>query len=163
MKTDRLDALALLNALVTIDRGERHVCSVVRVLSVEEEDARRSHRERDRLIHERTAHINRIKGLLFAQGIRDIEPRMRRTRIDFGAMRTAEGHPLPTRLRSELEREYARLDMARRILIEISWLWLRYQPQTALAQWYNQRTRGQGLRIRRVMLVALARKLAIVL
>ncbi len=33
--------------------------------SVEEEDLRRSHRERDRLVRERTAHINRIKGLLF--------------------------------------------------------------------------------------------------
>lgn len=52
---------------------------------------------------------------------------------------------------------------ARRILIEISWLWLRYQPQTALAQWYSLRTRGQSLRIRRFMLVALARKLAVVL
>ena len=31
-----------------------------------EEDVRRSHRERGRLIHERTSHINRIKGLLFA-------------------------------------------------------------------------------------------------
>lgn len=52
---------------------------------------------------------------------------------------------------------------SRRILIEISWLWLRYQPKTALAQWYGQRTRGQGQRVRRVMLVALARKLAVVL
>jgi hypothetical protein len=39
---------------------------------VDEEDLRRSHRERDRLVRERTAHINRIKGLLFAQGIRGI-------------------------------------------------------------------------------------------
>lgn len=37
------------------------------------------------------------------------------------------------------------------------------KPQTALAQWYGQRTRGQGQRVRRVMLVALARKLAVVL
>ena len=47
-KTDRLDALALLRALIGIERGERHVCAVVRVPSVEEEDARRSHRERQR-------------------------------------------------------------------------------------------------------------------
>jgi transposase len=111
VKTDRIDVLSLLNALVAVDRGERHVCSIVRVLSVEEEDARRSHRERDRLIQERTAHINRIKGLLFAQGIREVEPRLRRARIDFGVLRTGEGHPLPPRLRAELEREYARLDM----------------------------------------------------
>lgn len=65
VKTDRIDVLALLRALIAIDRGERHVCAVVRVPSVEEEDARRSHRERQRLVRERTGHINRIKGLLF--------------------------------------------------------------------------------------------------
>jgi hypothetical protein len=37
--------------------------------------ARRSHRERQRLIRERTAHINRIKGSLFGQGIRDVDVR----------------------------------------------------------------------------------------
>ena len=52
---------------------------------------------------------------------------------------------------------------ARRILIEIAWLWLKYQPQTTLARWYTQRTQGQGARIRRIMLIALARKLAIAL
>ena len=45
--------------------------------SVEEEDLRRCHRERDRLIRERTAHINRIKGLLFGQGIRGINVKSR--------------------------------------------------------------------------------------
>ena len=67
VKTDRIDVLALLRSLIAIDRGERHVCAVARVPSVEEEDARRSHRERQRLIRERTGHFNRIKGLLFAQ------------------------------------------------------------------------------------------------
>jgi transposase len=61
VKTDRIDSLALLRALIAIDRGERHVCAVVRVPTVEE-DARRSHRERQRLVRERTGHINRIKG-----------------------------------------------------------------------------------------------------
>ena len=111
VKTDRIDVLALLRALIAIDRGERHVCAVVRAPSVEEEDARRPHRERQRLVRERTGHINRIKGLLFAQGIRGIEPKRRQTRIDFGALRTAEGHPLPERLCRELEREYARLGL----------------------------------------------------
>ena len=64
VKTDRIDVLALLRALIAIDRGERHVCAVVRAPSVEEEDARRPHRERQRLIRERTGHINRIKGPL---------------------------------------------------------------------------------------------------
>jgi transposase len=98
VKTDRIDSLALLRA-------------VVRVPTVEEEDARRSHRERQRLVRERTGHINRIKGLLFAQGIRGIEPKRRRTRIDFGKLTTAEGRPLAERLRRELEREYQRLEL----------------------------------------------------
>jgi transposase len=48
--------------------------------------------------------------LLFGQGIRDVEPRSRRSRIDFSDLRTGGGLPLPARLRAELEREYARLD-----------------------------------------------------
>jgi len=119
VKTDRIDVLALLRALIATDRGERHVCAIVRVPSVEEEDARRSHRERQRLVRERTGHINRIKGLLFAQGIRDIKPKLRRTRIDFAALETAEGHPLPDRLRRELEREYARLSLIATQLREV--------------------------------------------
>jgi transposase len=248
VKTDRIDVLALLRALIATDRGERHVCAIVRVPSVEEEDARRSHRERQRLVRERTGHINRIKGLLFAQGIPDIKPKLRRSRIDFAALETAEGHPLPDRLRRELEREYARLSLiatqlrevekerdtadaqdpvveqrrqllvalhgvgatsaailarevfarsfasrrqlgsylgltpsaydsgsttrcqgiskagnswARRILIEVAWLWQKYQPASPLSIWYIQRTAGQSSRIRRIMLIALARKLAI--
>src|SRR5215469_13621516 len=250
VKTDRIDSLALLRALIAVDRGERHVCAVVRVHTIEVEDARRSHRERQRLIRERTGHINRIKGVLFAQGIRDIKPKLRRTRIDFAALETAEGRPLPDRLRRELEREYARLalietqlrevekerDMAdaqdpvverkrqmlvavqgvggtsaailarevfarsfasrrqlgsylgltpsaydsgsvtrsqgiskagnswaRRILIEVAWLWQKYQPASPLSVWYIQKTSGQSSRIRRIMLIALARKLAITL
>src|SRR6266513_1804920 len=119
VKTDRIDVLALLRALIATDRGERHVCAIVRVPSVEEEDARRSHRERQRLVRERTGHINRIKGLLFAQGIRDIKPKLRRTRIDFAALATAEGHPLPDRLRRELEREYVRLSLIAAQLREV--------------------------------------------
>lgn len=109
VKTDRIDALMLLRAVIAIDRGDHHVCAVVRVPSIEEEDARRSHRERQRLIRERTGHINRIKGLLFGQGRRGIEPKLRLTRIDFASLVTAEGNPLSERLRNELEREYARL------------------------------------------------------
>lgn len=56
VKTDRIDVLMLVRALIAIDRGDRHVCAIVNVPSIEEEDARRSHRERQRLIRERTAH-----------------------------------------------------------------------------------------------------------
>lgn len=51
----------------------------------------------------------------------------------------------------------------RATLIELSWLWLRYQPDSELSRWFRRRTEGQGKRARRVMIVALARKLVIAL
>ena len=72
VKTDRIDVESILHTLIAWRRGERHVCAMVVIPSVAEEDLRRCHRERDRLVRERTAHINRIKGLLFGQGIRGI-------------------------------------------------------------------------------------------
>ena len=68
-KTDRLDAAMLLRALMAWWRGDRAACHMVQVPSVEREDARRTHRERQRLISERVQHVNRIKGLLATQGI----------------------------------------------------------------------------------------------
>jgi len=52
---------------------------------------------------------------------------------------------------------------ARTISIELAWLWLRYQPQSALARWFRERTNGLKGRIRRIIIVAVARKLAIAL
>ena len=63
VKTDRVDVKMLLRTLIAWCRCERHVWSLVRVPSIDEEDLRRWHRERSRLVRERTAHINRIKGL----------------------------------------------------------------------------------------------------
>ena len=76
VKTDRIDVKVLLRTLIAWCRGERHVWSLVRIPSVDEEDLRRSHRERGRLVRERTAHINRIKGLLFGQGIRSMNVKL---------------------------------------------------------------------------------------
>ena len=76
--------------------------ATVRVPTVEEEDARRSHRKRQRIVRERTAHINRIKGLVFAQGFRGIEPKLRLSRINFADLTTREGGGMnraPHRLR----------------------------------------------------------------
>ena len=70
-KTDRIDVERMLRALGRYLRGEPDACSVVRVPSVEQEDARRLHRERHRLIQERVQHVNRIKGLCATQGIYD--------------------------------------------------------------------------------------------
>ena len=51
----------------------------------------------------------------------------------------------------------------RALLVELSWLWLRYQPGSALSEWFRRRTEGGGKRHKRVMIVAVARKLAIAL
>lgn len=51
----------------------------------------------------------------------------------------------------------------RAIAVEIAWLWLRHQPDTALARWYHARVRRFGPRTRKVTIVALARKLLVAL
>ena len=250
VKTDRIDVENILHTLIAWCRGERHVCSMVVVPSVEEEDLRRCHRERDRLIRERTAHINRIKGLLFGQGIRGINVKSRYKTLTPSELVTGDGRPLPERLGREITREIERLAQvqaqivavererdhpvtsceateikrhdllrlkglglalsstltrevyyrkfnnrrqvasyigitpsaydsgnghrsqgiskagnrrARVVIVEAAWLWLRHQPDSALSQWFHHRTQGQKGRIRRIMIVALARKLAIAL
>ncbi|MGI9416804.1 MAG: IS110-like element ISMno25 family transposase, partial [Geminicoccaceae bacterium] len=48
--------------------------------------------------------------------------------------------------------------------IELSWLWLRYQPDSALSQWFRSRVRGNDTRrYRKITIVAMARKLLIAL
>lgn len=49
----------------------------------------------------------------------------------------------------------------RRLLIELAWYWLRWQPGSALSQWYERRFAHHGKRARKVGIVALARKLLI--
>ncbi|MFZ9012275.1 MAG: IS110 family transposase, partial [Anaerohalosphaeraceae bacterium] len=231
---------------------EEQVFSVVRVPSVEREDARRIHRERERLIKERIQHVNRIKGLLASQGIYNYEP-LKRYRIDrFEALKTAMGTAIPRRLRDEATRHLQRLELvlemikaveaerdavvtgpvdnddgrkiqqlvtlraigpqfatvlvgevlhkefanrrqlasyagltpspfnsgsmvreqgiskagnprARTTMIEMAWLWLRYQPNSALSHWFQERVGNASGRIRRITIVALARKLLIAL
>ena len=51
----------------------------------------------------------------------------------------------------------------RRVMIELGWLWLRWQPDSALSQWFNRRFAQGGRRMRRIGIVALARKLLIAL
>ena len=76
-KTDKIDGEALIRALLAYKRGEPRVCAMVKAPTCREEDDRRICRERSVLTAERVAHVNRIKGLLFAQGISDYEPMLR--------------------------------------------------------------------------------------
>jgi len=250
VKTDRVDVEKLLQALIAWCRGERHICSMVVIPSVEEEDLRRSHRERDRLVREQTAHINRIKGLLFGQGIRGINVKSRHKTLVPADLVTADGRPLPERLAREIAREIERLEqvqeqlrqvererdlapacnqateqkrqqllrlkgigtaiaailsrevyyrqftnrgqvasfiglapspydsgesrrsqgiskagngLVRGVMVQAAWLWLQHQPNSALSQWFRQRTQGHSKRVRCIMIIALARKLAIAL
>jgi transposase len=250
VKTDRVDVKMLLRTLIAWCRGERHVWSLVRIPSIDEEDLRRSHRERGRLVRERTAHINRIKGLLFGQGIRGINVKSRYKTFALDNLVTGDGHRLPPRLACEIAREIQRLAMVqeqiakiererdtaptaceaterkrhlllqlksigpaisallsrevyyrqfanrrqvgsflgltpspynsgaeercqgisragsghvRAIMIETAWLWIRHQPKSALTRWFVERTAGQSTRVRKIIIVAVARKLAIAL
>ena len=49
----------------------------------------------------------------------------------------------------------------RTLAVEISWAWLRFQPQSKLSQWYMKRFGSGGKRMRRIGIVAMARKLLI--
>jgi transposase len=244
-KTDRLDADKLVTMLMRHHRGER-VWSVLHEPSEADEDARRVHRELQRLTHERTSHTNRIGSLLVLHNLR---PHVTIGGRDWPRWWEQHQDQLAPRLREEIERELARLrvvreqvcqiEAARReelangkqplvaqlmrlcavgpksawmfvqevfgwrrfanrrelagylglaptpyasgdsqieqgisksgnarvrsVLVEISWCWLRLQPTSALTDWFTRRFAGHGSRMRRVGIVALARRLAIAL
>ena len=254
-KTDGIDVGKLLRSLMAYLRGEPKVWSVVRVPTVIEEDNRRLHRERSRLINERIQHVNRIKGLLAIHGIYDYEP-MHPERIQrLERLRTADRHTLPLHLKAEILRELQRLELvlgmiqtieterdaiasaksksqqttsakkikhlvklksigpefatvlvgevfyrtfnnrkqigsyvgltpspfqsgltsrdqgiskagntkARTTMIELAWLWLRNQPDSLLSIWFRERVASRKGRIKRIAIVAMARKLLIAL
>jgi transposase len=251
-KTDRIDLEQMMRALLAYRRGEPRACSVVRVPTVEDEDRKRRNRERERLLKERTAHTNRIKGLLHAQGIRDAMPLMPGFRNTLDSLRTGDGHPLAKRLKEEIMREHERLGLvskqlaaleassraerrsaaagsaeakmvhlaqlkgigtvggqklvneafyrsfdnrrqvgsyvgltgtpfnsgnserdqgiskagnrrARELAIELAWLWIRHQPDSELTRWFHARVRDIKGRLRRITIVAVARKLMVAL
>jgi transposase len=242
-KTDRLDADKLRTMLVRHHGGER-VWSVLREPTEQDEDARRVHRELQRLTHERTSHINRIRALLVLHNVR---PDIVLAGRDWPEWWQKNSEQVAPKLRAEIEREVARLtlvkdqvrsiELARRrelasgvhpmvsqltrlaaigptgawvlvhevfgwrrfsnrrqlagclglaptpyasgdteteqgiskvgnkrvraLLVEQAWGWLRRQPTSALTLWFNRRFAHSGGRMRRVGIVALARRLAI--
>ena len=252
-KTDRIDGEALVRALLAYKRGEPRVCAMVRAPTPEDEDSRRVCRERKTLTVERIQHVNRIKGLLFSQGVSDYEPlrRDRRQRLD--ELKTGDGRPLPPHLKAQISRELDRLELLieqikvveaerdvlfvpttktehapaprtmlidlrgigpefaavlwseglyrsfanrkqvasyaglaptpwqsgsvaheqgvskagnprlRTTMIQLAWLWLRHQPDSALARWFHERIKRNSGRLRKTTIVALARKLLVAL
>jgi transposase len=115
-KTDRIDGEALLRTLLAHKRGEPRVCAMVRAPTPQEEDRRRLCRERKTLVAERVEHVNRIKGLLFAQGIADYEPLHRDRRQRLEQLTTGDGRPLPAHLKAQIGRELDRLELLLRQL-----------------------------------------------
>jgi len=111
VKTDKIDGEALLRALLAYKRGEPRVCSMTRAPTPEEEDRRRPCRERKALIAERVQHVNRIKGLLFSQGVSDYQPLRVGRRQQLAALRTGDGRALPARLKAQIARELDRLEL----------------------------------------------------
>jgi transposase len=110
-KTDRIDGETLVRTLMAYKRGEPRVCSMVVPPRPAEEDRRRLCREYKELVAERVRHVNRIKGLLFAQGIRDYEPLKRDRRACLDRLRTGDGRPLPAHLKAQLIRALDRLEL----------------------------------------------------
>lgn len=251
-KTDRIDGEALVRTLLAYKRGEPRVCAMVKAPTPKEEDRRRIGRERKTLTAERVQHVNRIKGLLFTQGIVDYEPlrQDRRTRLE--NLRTGDGRPLPRYLKAQINRELDRLELLleqiksveaerdallastekaataqptglllalkgigpefaailwsegffrtfsnrrqvaayaglaptpwksgsidreqgvskagnprlRTTMIQLAWLWLRHQPGSALSRWFRERVERNRGRLKKPMIVALARKLLVAL
>lgn len=124
-KTDRLDAKKLLRLLQRAELwGEQDAFSVVRVPSEEQEAQLRVHRERERLVKERTGHRARIKSLLVLQGIDARNP----ATVVIERLRDWNGNRLHPLLQQELSREQQRL-----VLVEEQLHGLEKRQEQALA------------------------------
>jgi transposase len=118
-KTDRIDGELLLRTLMAYLRGEPRVVRIVRVPSLAQEDARRSSRERDRLVKEQTAHTNRIKALLRLAGMTVGSPRRGNWLHWLAQQRDWQGQPLSPHLLAEVTREHGRLMLVRQQLVAL--------------------------------------------
>ena len=126
-KTDRLDADMLKHAFLGWLRGERGHCSMAPVPTLEEEDAKRPSREREKLVAERTRIVNRMRGALARLGIRGFKPTsvfaqqitLRGAPERLEALRTPDDAALPANTLAELRRDMARLRLVREQIKEI--------------------------------------------
>jgi transposase len=107
-KTDRLDTEQLKRAFLGWLRGEREHCKMAAIPTIEEEDARRPHRERETLVGEQTSIINRIKATLARLGIRNLNPKLKNAVERLEHVRTPEGEPIPPNTLDELRRDLER-------------------------------------------------------
>src|ERR1700736_6200082 len=118
-KTDAIDGETLLRTLMAWQRGEPRVCAMTVPPSPSEEDCRRISRERAALLRERIQHTNRIRGLLFGQGITNYNPLHKNRRECLEELQTGDGRSLPTHVKAEILREIDRLELVLRQISEV--------------------------------------------
>jgi transposase len=118
-KTDRIDLDMLLRTLLAWLRGEPRVCTMARVPTVEEEDARRPGRERDKLVRERVGLENQVQSLLCLHGICDFRPRLKKAAEKLEKLRARSGAALPPQTMAQLRRLMKRRGVASEQIAEI--------------------------------------------
>jgi len=122
-KTDRLDTELLMRAFLGWLRGEKHHCSMAAIPTIEEEDAKRPNREREKLVGDRTRIVNRMRATLARLGIRGFNPTLRKAEEKLAVLQTAEGAPLPENTQAEFRRDMARLRLVREQITAIERRW----------------------------------------
>ena len=118
-KTDAIDGETLLRTLMAWQRGEPRVCAMTVPPNPSEEDRRRISRERAKLLQERVRHTNRIRGLLFGQGITNYNPLHKNHRKNLEQLRTGDGRSIPAHLKSAILREIDRLELVLRQISQV--------------------------------------------
>jgi len=94
-KTDRLDTELLKRAFLGWLSGEPRHCSMAKIPTPEEEDAKRPNRERENLVGERTRIVNRMKSTLARLGLQGFKPTLRKAAERLDRLRTRRCVLLP--------------------------------------------------------------------
>jgi transposase len=116
-KSDGLDARKLVEMLIRWHNGESKVWRLVNVPSPENEDLRQPHRELMELKAERTAHVNRIKGLLASLGLSiSVDAKFPDRLI---RLRQWNGAAVPPEMRQRILREFERWRLLERQIHEL--------------------------------------------
>jgi transposase len=136
-KTDRLDLGGLLHLLARYHQGDSRAWRVVRVPTVENEDARQLHRTREAIQHDRNRLINRLKALLLTQGL--VLPIDAAFPAQLEAARLWDGHPVPAGLTRRLQQTWAQLAFLNRALADVDAerAALRVDPKTPLGRYVH--------------------------
>ena len=151
-KTDRLDTELLKRGFLGWLRGERGHCTMARVPTIAEEDAKRPNRERECLVGERTRIVNRMKGTLARLGIRNFKPTLRKAAERLAKLHTPEGSALPPNVSAELQRDIARLGFVISQIKEIEEARqerLEQEPETGPHAMVRHRVRVGGVPLKR--------------